>query len=126
MPAATMNFDWLLDHATAIAFDPERPSIYVFALDMTQEELQGQVLQPMAQEGLFGAAQAQFIEANRRDRYRGQLPRLALSLFEVNGHQCGVVLTYHSKFEPKLEQYDAWSHFWHQRLLAEAKSKAPQ
>jgi len=37
-----------------------------------------------------------------------------------------VVLTYHSKVDPKLEQYDAWSQFWHQRLLAEAKSKAPQ
>jgi hypothetical protein len=126
MPAATMNFDWLLDHATAIAFDPERPSIYVFALDMPQEEFQGQVLEPMAQQGLFAAAQTQFIDASRRDRYRGQLPRVALNLFEVSGRQCGVVLTYHSKFEPRLEQYDAWTHFWHQRLLDEARSKAQQ
>ena len=40
MAVPTMDFDWLLDHASAIAFDPGRPSIYVFGLDMTPEELQ--------------------------------------------------------------------------------------
>jgi hypothetical protein len=42
-----MDFDWLLDHATAIAFDPGRASLYVFALGMTPDELRQQVLSPM-------------------------------------------------------------------------------
>ena len=45
MAVPTMDFDWLLDQAGAIAFDPGRPSIYVFGLDMTPEELQEQVLE---------------------------------------------------------------------------------
>ena len=57
MAVPTMDFDWLLDHASAIAFDPSRPSIYVFGLDMTPEELQEQVLSPMAQHDLFAVAQ---------------------------------------------------------------------
>ena len=72
MAVATMDFDWLLDNASAIAFDPGRPSIYVFALDMTPEELQDRVLSPMAQHDLFAVAQAKFIDDNQRGRYKGQ------------------------------------------------------
>ena len=113
MAVPTMDFDWLLDHASAIAFDPGRPSIYVFGLDMTPQELQEQVLSPMEQHDLFAVAQTKFIDDNQRGRYKGQLPRVGLTLFEVNGHQCGIVLSYHSKFEPNLAQYEAW-----QTLLA--------
>lgn len=124
MPIAMMDFDWLLEHASAIAFDPGRPSIYVFGLDLSPEELQAQVLSPMAQQDLFAVTQTKFIEAGQRERYKGQLPRVGLSLFEVNGHQCGIVLSYHSKFEPNLAHYEAWQTFWHQRLLDEARAKA--
>ena len=72
MPVPSMDFDWLLEHATTIAFDPGRPSIYVFGLDMTPEELQAYVLGPMGQHNLFAVAQTQFIDASRRDRYKGQ------------------------------------------------------
>ena len=126
MPAPQMDFDWLLDHATAIAFDPGRSSLYVFALDMTHEELQERVLRPMEQQGLFATAQTQFIDAGRRDRDRGQLPRVGLALFEVDGHQCGVVLSYHPKLEPDLAQYNAWLSFWHQRLLEATRARAQQ
>ena len=124
MAVPTMDFDWLLDHASAIAFDPGRPSIYVFALDMTPEELREQVLSPMAQHDLFAVAEAKFIDDNQRGRYKGQLPRVGLTLFEVNGHQCGIVLSYHSKFEPNLAQYEAWQTFWQQRLLEAARARA--
>jgi hypothetical protein len=124
MAVPTMDFDWLLEHATAIAFDPGRPSIYVFGLDMTPEELQAQVLGPMGQHNLFAVAQTQFIDASRRDRYKGQLPRIGLTLFEVAGRQCGIVLSYHSKFEPDLTQYAAWLDFWHKQLLEAARAKA--
>jgi hypothetical protein len=124
MAVPTMDFDWLLDNATAIAFDPGRSSLYVFGLDMTPEELQTHVLSPMAQHELFNAAQTQFIDASRRDRYKGQLPRVGLTLFDVAGHQCGIVLSYHSKFEPNLAQYEAWQTFWHHRLLEAARAKA--
>ena len=124
MAVPTMDFDWLLDHASAIAFDPGRPSIYVFGLDMTPEELREQVLSPMGQHDLFAVDQAKFIDDNQRGRYKGQLPRVGLTLFEVNGHQCGIVLSYHSKFEPNLAQYDAWQTFWQQRLLEAARAKA--
>ena len=77
MAVPTMDFDWLLDHASAIAFDPGRPSIYVFGLDMTPEELREQVLSPMEQHDLFAVAQAKFIDDNQRGRYKGQLPRVA-------------------------------------------------
>ena len=123
MAVSTMDFDWLLDQATAIAFDPGRPSVYVFGLDMTPEELQEHVLHPMGQHDLFAVAQTQFIDESRRGRYKGQLPRVALTLFEVAGHQCGIVLSYHSKFEPNLAQYDAWQSFWQQRLLQAARAK---
>ena len=124
MAVPTMDFDWLLDQAGAIAFDPGRPSIYVFGLDMTPEELQEQVLSPKGQHDLFAVAQTKFIDANQRGRYKGQLPRVALSLFEVAGHQCGIVLSYHSKFEPNLAQYEAWQTFWQQHLLEAARAKA--
>lgn len=124
MPVATMDFDWLLEHASVIAFDPGRPSIYVFSLGMTPEELRQQVLDPMEQQGVFAVAQTQYIDAGKRDRYRGQLPRIGLSLFEVAGQQCGVVLSYHPKFQPDLAQYMAWLTFWHQRLLAKVGTSA--
>src|SRR5215468_593746 len=108
MAVPSMDFDWLLDNASVIAFDPGRSSLYVFGLDMTQAELQEHVLGPMEQHGL----------------YKGQLPRVGLTLFEVAGHQCGIVLSYHSKFEPDLAQYEAWQHFWQQRLLEAARAKA--
>ena len=124
MPVATMNFDWLLEHAASIAFDPGRSSMYVFGLEMSAEELRAQVLEPMAQQDLFAVAQTKFIEAAQRERYKGQLPRVGLSLFEVGGRQCGIVLSYHSKFEPDLAQYDAWQTFWNQRLLDAARAQA--
>ena len=124
MAVPSMDFDWLLDQATAIAFDPGRSSLYVFGLDMTQEELQEQVLGPMGQHDLFAVAQTQFIDASRRERYKGQLPRVGLTLFEVAGRQCGIVLSYHSKFAPDLAQYEAWLAFWHKRLLEAARAKA--
>jgi hypothetical protein len=49
---------------------------------------------------------------------------VGLTLFEVNGHQCGIVLSYHSKFEPNLAQYEAWQTFWQQRLLEAARARA--
>jgi hypothetical protein len=124
MSAPKMDFDWLLDHATAIAFDPNRASLYVFGLGMSQEELQEHVLAPMAQEHLFTLEQTQYITAERRDRYKGQLPRVAMSLFEVAGQQCGVVLSYHKQFQPDLSQYAAWLAFWHTKLLAAVQAKA--
>jgi hypothetical protein len=124
MSTAKMDFDWLLDHATAIAFDPTRASLYVFGLGMSQEELQQHVLAPMAQDHLFTLEQTQFITAERRNRYKGQLPRVALSLFDVDDQQCGVVLSYHKQFQPDLSQYDAWLAFWHRKLLTAAQAKA--
>lgn len=124
MAIAPLDFDWLLDNASTIAFDPGRPSIYVFGLDMSPEELREQVLAPMAQQDLFATAQTKFIEAGQRERYKGQLPRVELSLFEVQGRQCGIVLSYHSKFEPNLAQYTAWQTFWNQRLLESARARA--
>jgi hypothetical protein len=124
MAVPTIDFDWLLDNATAIAFDPGRPSLYVFGLDLPPEELQAQVLSPMGQRDLFDVAQTQFIDASRRERYKGQLPRVGLTLFDVAGRQCGIVLSYHSKFEPNLAQYEAWQTFWHQRLLETARARA--
>ena len=124
MAVPTIDFDWLLDNASVIAFDPGRSSLYVFGLDMTQEELQEHVLGPMEQHDLFAMAQTQVIDESRRGRYKGQLPRVGLTLFEVAGRQCGIVLSYHSKFEPNLAQYEAWQNFWHQRLLEAARAKA--
>jgi hypothetical protein len=124
MAVPRMDFDWLLDQATAIAFDPGRPSLYVFGLGMTPEELHTHVLSPMGQHDLFAVAQTQCIDASRRERYKGQLPRLGLTLFEVAGRQCGIVLSYHSKFVPDLAQYAAWQTFWHTRLLEAARAQA--
>lgn len=124
MSVPTIDFDWLLDHATAIAFDPGRPSLYVFSLGMPPEEFRTQVLHPMDQGGMFAAAQTQFIDASRRERYRGQLPRVGLTLFEVGGHQCGVALSYHNKFPPNLTQYMTWLTFWHEKLLQSAQAQA--
>lgn len=124
MSVPQMDFDWLLEHATSIAFDPGRPSIYVFSLGMTPEALQSQVLTPMAEQSLFAVGQTQFIDASKRERYKGQLPRVGLTLFDVHGQQCGIVLSYHSKFPPDLAQYDAWQTFWHQRQLDRARASA--
>ena len=124
MAVPSMDFDWLLDNASVIAFDPGRSSLYVFGLDMTQVELQEHVLGPMEQHGLFAVAQTQVIDESRRGRYKGQLPRVGLTLFEVAGRQCGIVLSYHSKFEPDLAQFEAWQHFWHARLLEAARAQA--
>ena len=124
MTVPSIDFDWLLDNATVIAFDPGRSSLYVFGLDMTQDEFQEHVLGPMGQHDLFAVAQTQVIDESRRGRYKGQLPRVGLTLFEVAGRQCGIVLSYHSKFEPNLEQYEAWQHFWHQRVLEATRAKA--
>jgi hypothetical protein len=126
MSVTTIDFDWLLDHATAIAFDPSRPSLYVFGLGMSHEELQEHVLKPMDQHNLFATAQTQFIDASRRERYKGQLPRVGLTVFEVAGRQCGLVLSYHSKFEPDLAQYTAWLAFWHEQLLDSVRTRAQQ
>ena len=121
MAVPTMNFDWLLDHATAIAFDPARPSIYVFGLGLSAEALEALVLNPMQAAGLFNVAETKVLDEKMRGQYRGQLPRVALTLFDVSGEQCGIVLTYHDKFKPDLSQYEAWSQFWHARQLAQAQ-----
>jgi hypothetical protein len=121
MAAATMDFDWLLDEASAIAFDPSRPSIYVFGLGLTPAALQEHVLAPMHEADLFNTAETKFIEGDMRTQYRGLLPRIGLTVFEVAGQQCGIVLSYHEKFQPDLAQYAAWLQFWHERLLNAAK-----
>jgi hypothetical protein len=124
MTIATMDFDWLLQHATVIAFDPTRPSLYVFALGMSQDALHAHVLAPMAEHHLFTVAQTQYIDAGRRERYRGQLPRVGMSLFEVAGQQFGLVLSYHKQFQPDLAQYLAWLEFWHTTCLTAAQGQA--
>ena len=122
MAVSIMDFDWLLDHATAIAFDPARPSIYVFGLGLSPEALKTQVLTPMQAAGLFNVAETKILDDTMRGQYRGQLPRVALTLFEVSGEQCGIVLTYHDKFKPNLSQYEAWSQFWHARQHEHAQN----
>jgi hypothetical protein len=122
MAVEKMDFDWLLDQASAIAFDPSRPSIYVFGLGMTPDVLQEQVLSPMGEANLFAVANTKFIEGNMRGQYRGQLPRVAMTLFDVAGQQCGIVLSYHEKFPPNLSQYTEWSQFWHSRALDTAQA----
>jgi hypothetical protein len=119
-----MDFDWLLEHATVIAFDPTRPSLYVFALGMSQDAVHEYVLVPMHEAQLFAVAQTQYIDAGRRERYRGQLPRVGMSLFEIAGQPFGMVLSYHKQFQPDLAQYLAWLEFWHQKRLAAAQSEA--
>ena len=73
MASGKYDFDWLLDHAKVIAFDPGRLSLYVFGQDMAIEDLRECVLAPMNEAGLFSLADAKFIEADRREQYRGQL-----------------------------------------------------
>lgn len=122
MAIPTMDFDWLLDQASAIAFDPSRSSIYVFGLGMTPETLQEQVLTPMSDAKLFNLSETKYLSGEARSQYRGQLPRVAITMFDVSGQQCGIVLSYHEKFAPNLSQYEAWSSFWHSRSLAAAKA----
>ena len=122
MSVPTMDFDWLLDNATTIAFDPEQSSLYVFALGMTPEELQTQVLAPMHQAGIFNTTKTLYIDTDKRGNYRGQLPRVGLTVFDIGGQQWGIVLSYHEKFRPVLAQYTAWLNFWHECLLAAAQS----
>ena len=124
MAVAQMDFDWLLDHATVIAFDPTRPSLYVFALGMSEGALRTHVLAPMAAADLFAVVQMQVIDAGKRERYRGQLPRVGMSLFEIDAQQFGVVLSYHKQFPPDLAQYTAWLEFWHKKCLAAAQDTA--
>ena len=115
------DFDWLLDHATAIAFDPGRLSLYAFATDGAAEDLRQHVLEPMNEAGLFSLSNAKFISDDRRDQYRGQLARVALTMFDVGETQYGIAMAYHDSYRPDLGQYEAWSHFWHQRCLRAAK-----
>lgn len=115
------DFDWLLDHARAIAFDPGRLSLYVFAMDAEAEALRQRVLEPMNDAGLFSMDEAKFIAADRRHQYRGQLARVALSIFDVSGSQFGIAMAYHDNYRPDPGQYEAWSHFWHERCLRAAK-----
>lgn len=122
MAVENMDFDWLLDQASVIAFDPSRPSSYVFGLGMTPDALQEQVLRPMGEANLFAIADTKFIDGDMRGQYRGQLPRVAMTLFDVAGQQCGIVLSYHEKFPPNLSQYTEWSQFWHSRALDTAKA----
>ena len=116
------DFDWLLDHARAIAFDPGRLSLYAFGMDAEAEDLRQHVLAPMNEAGLFSLTDAKFIVDDRREQYRGQLARVALTIFDVGGQQYGIAMTYHDNYRPDLGQYEAWSHFWHERSLQAAKA----
>ena len=122
MALGKYGFDWLLDHAKVIAFDPGRLSLYVFGQDMASEDLRERVLSPMNEAGLFSLADAKFIEADQREQYRGQLARVALTMFDVAGQQCGIVMAYHDRYQPDLGQYEAWSRFWHERCLQAARA----
>lgn len=122
MASGKHDFDWLLDHAKVIAFDPGRLSLYVFGQDMTAEDLQACVLVPMSEAGLFSLSDAKFIEADRREQYRGQLVRVALTVFDVADQQCGIAIAYHDRYQPDLGQYEAWSRFWHERCLQAAQA----
>lgn len=121
MPSGKHDFDWLLDNTKAIAFDPGRLSLYVFGQDMNIEDLQARVLAPMSEAGLFSLSDVKFIDDDRREQYRGQLARVALTVFDVAGRQCGIAMAYHDRYQPDLEQYEAWSRFWHQRCLQAAR-----
>ncbi len=122
MASGRYDFDWLLDHAKVIAFDPGRLSLYVFSQDMAIEDVRERVLAPMNEAGLFSLSAAKFIEADRLEQYRGQLVRVALMVFDVAGQQCGIVMTYHDRYQPDLGQYEAWSRFWHERCLQAARA----
>lgn len=121
MPPSKHDFDWLLDNTQVIAFDPGRLSLYVFGQDMNGEDLQERVLAPMNEAGLFSLSDVKFIADDRREQYRGQLARVALTVFDVAGRQCGIAMAYHDRYQPDLEQYEAWSRFWHQRCLQAAR-----
>ena len=122
MASGKHDFDWLLDNAEVIAFDPGRLSLYVFGQDMAVEDLRERVLAPMDEAGLFSLADAKFIEADRREQYRRQLARVALTVFDVAGRQCGIAMAYHDRYKPDLGQYEAWSRFWHERCLQAAQA----
>ena len=121
MPSGKLDFDWLLDNTKAIAFDPGRLSLYVFGQDMNIEALRSGVLAPMSEAGLFSLSDVKFIDDDRREQYRGQLARVALTVFDVAGRQCGIAMAYHDRYQPDLEQYEAWSRFWHERCLQAAR-----
>lgn len=121
MSTGKHDFDWLLDNAKAIAFDPGRLSLYVFGQDMAMDDLRERVLAPMNEAGLFSLSGAKFIEDDRRKQYRGQLARVALTVFDVAGQQCGIAMAYHDRYQPDLGQYEAWSRFWHERCLQAAR-----
>lgn len=121
MPPGKHDFDWLLDNTQAIAFDPGRLSLYVFGQDMNIEDLRERVLAPMNEAGLFSLSDVKFIDDDRREQYRGQLARVALTVFDVAGRQCGIAMAYHDRYQPDLEQYEAWSRFWHERCLQAAR-----
>lgn len=120
MGSGKHDFDWLLENARAIAFDPGRLSLYVFAMDAEAEELRRRLLEPMSQAGLFSLDEAKFIADDRRHQYRGQLTRVALSIFDVSESQYGIAMAYHDSYRPDLGQYEAWSRFWHERCLRAA------
>ena len=120
MAPGKYDFDWLLDQAGAIAFDPGRLSLYAFAMDGEAEALRQHVLEPMNEAGLFSLNDAKFIEDDRRDQYRRQLARVALTIFDVGGAQYGIAMAYHDSYRPDLGQYEAWSGFWHHRCLQAA------
>ena len=122
MASGTHDFDWLLDHAQAIAFDPGRVSLYAFGLDAEVEDLRQHVLEPMNEAGLFSLPDAKFIADDRREQYRGQLTRVALTIFEAGSRQYGIAMAYHDSYRPDLGQYEAWSRFWHERCLQAAKA----
>ena len=121
MPLGKHDFDWLLDNTKVIAFDPGRLSLYVFGQDMDGEALREHVLAPMNEAGLFSLPDVKFIADDRREQYRGQLARVALTVFDVAGRQCGIAMAYHDRYQPDLEQYEAWSRFWHERCLQAAR-----
>ena len=122
MALGKVDFDWLLDNARVIAFDPGRLSLYVFGQDMAVEDIRGRMLAPMNEAGLFSLSDAKFIEADRREQYRGQLVRVALTVFDVAGQTGGIAMTYHDRYQPDLGQYEAWSRFWHERCLQAAQA----
>ena len=122
MPSGKHDFDWLLDNAKVIAFDPGRLSLYVFGQDMNVEDLRERVLSPMNEAGLFSLSDVKFIDDDRREQYRGQLARVALTVFDVAEQQCGIAMAYHDRYQPDLGQYEAWSRFWHERCLQAARA----
>ncbi|WP_238314824.1 hypothetical protein, partial [Methylobacterium crusticola] len=75
----------------------------------------------MNEAGLFSLSDVKFIANDRREQYRGQLARVALTVFDVADQQCGIAMAYHDRYQPDLEQYEAWSRFWHERCLQAAR-----